>query len=251
MKKIAIYSGAGTSAYSVNSIVHSLSLFGIDKTHEIQKISKDFFVQPSWEASTALLIFPGGRDLPYVEALHKEPLRRIKQFVEEGGKYLGICAGAYFACDSIEFAKGEPLEVTGERALKFFPGKGIGPAYKEPAFSYGHESGACIAKLKTFLPSSKNLGVYFNGGCFFQQTLQDPSIETLAQYEELEQTPSAIVKCKVKKGLAILSGVHPEFSALQEEAKSLMKADIYASLLEQESIRSMLLSDIFKALLEE
>jgi biotin--protein ligase len=251
MKKILIYSGAGTSAYSVNSMVHSLSMLGIHKTHEIQKISKDFFIQPSWEESCALLIFPGGRDLPYVEALSNGPMDKIKNYVEEGGKYLGVCAGAYFACDSIEFAKGGPLEVTGERALKFFPGKGIGPAIKEPVFSYGHETGACIAKLKTTHPSYNSCGLYFNGGCFFQNDPHNASFETLAQYEDVEETPSAIVKCQVKKGLAILSGVHPEFSALHEEAKALMREDIYNSLIEQESARSTILSDIFKALLEE
>ena len=46
-----------------------------------------------------------------------------QEFVENGGSYLGICAGAYFACDYIEFDKNGPLEVVGPRDLKFYPGK--------------------------------------------------------------------------------------------------------------------------------
>jgi hypothetical protein len=36
-------------------------------------------------------------------------VRRVRDFVEKGGGYLGLCAGAYFAASSIEFEKGSPL----------------------------------------------------------------------------------------------------------------------------------------------
>jgi uncharacterized membrane protein len=36
-------------------------------------------------------------------------VRRVRDFVEKGGGYLGLCAGAYFAASSIEFEKGSSL----------------------------------------------------------------------------------------------------------------------------------------------
>lgn len=69
-----------------------------------------------------LIAFGGGYDLGFESALGKEGVKQISKFVQNGGSYLGICAGAYWACDYIEFDKGGPLEVTGERFLKFYPG---------------------------------------------------------------------------------------------------------------------------------
>jgi biotin--protein ligase len=69
-----------------------------------------------------LLAIGGGYDLGLIEALGVEGMANIKEYVSTGGSYLGICAGAYFACDSIEFDQGGPLEVVGERSLKFCSG---------------------------------------------------------------------------------------------------------------------------------
>lgn len=72
--------------------------------------------------SAALLAVGGGYDLGLIKALGHSGITNIRNFVHSGGRYLGFCCGAYFACDRIEFDKGGPLEVVGERHLKFFPG---------------------------------------------------------------------------------------------------------------------------------
>ncbi len=43
--------------------------------------------------------------------------RRIRDFVSEGGRYLGICAGAYFGSKEVRFDVGGPMEVKGDRDL--------------------------------------------------------------------------------------------------------------------------------------
>ena len=48
------------------------------------------------------------------------------EYVNGGGSYLGLCAGAYYACARVEFEMGSELEVVGERELAFFPGIGRG-----------------------------------------------------------------------------------------------------------------------------
>ena len=70
----------------------------------------------------ALLAIGGGFDTGYIRALNTDGLEKIRDYVTTGGRYLGICAGAYLACQEIEFDKGGPLEVCGPRSLQFLPG---------------------------------------------------------------------------------------------------------------------------------
>ncbi len=72
--------------------------------------------------NTAMLAFGGGYDRGFIEALGVKGMRKIKEYVVQGGSYLGICAGGYFGCRHIEFDKGGPLEVCGDRPLTFYQG---------------------------------------------------------------------------------------------------------------------------------
>jgi glutamine amidotransferase-like uncharacterized protein len=51
------------------------------------------------------------------------------EFVQGGGSYLGLCAGAYYGCARVVFEPGTPLEVVGDRELAFFPGIARGAAF--------------------------------------------------------------------------------------------------------------------------
>lgn len=64
---------------------------------------------------------PGGADLPYCKKLNGEGNRRIRQFIEQGGAYLGICAGAYYGCAELNFV-GRDYSVNGNRELALFNG---------------------------------------------------------------------------------------------------------------------------------
>ncbi|CAG5123931.1 unnamed protein product, partial [Candidula unifasciata] len=242
----------------------------------------------SWMQTCCLIIFGGGYDLGFEAALGREGTRQIQSFVCAGGSYLGLCAGAYWACDSILFDKGGPLEVTGERFLKFFPGMCIGPAF--PGFQYETKAGVHavpvrytsgrhldkdirhlntdIGHLETDIrhletdirhldTDVKHLDAYSEGGGFFRLynqsrdgcvlsedristdgltfssmdtintkygvsckdscashvglTSRPPLVEILGTYSSLENNSPAIVRCRVGRGLAVLSGVHIEF----------------------------------------
>ena len=94
-----------------------------------------------------LLIMPGGRDLPYVKKLQGKGNKNISDFVRNGGSYLGICAGAYYGCSSVQFAKGDPLlEVIGPRELALFPGVSQGPVFA--GFGYDSNEGAMAADIQ-------------------------------------------------------------------------------------------------------
>jgi len=150
-------------------------------------------------------IMPGGRDRPYDAALRGTGCRLIRRFVENGGTYIGICAGGYFGAKRVAFDVGFPLEVSEERELAFFPGTAIGPAYGKGTFDYESQRGARAALLELEIGS---FYAYYNGGCAFEGDFS--GVRILARYADLPGKPPAILECPIGKGKAILSGVHLE-----------------------------------------
>ena len=139
-----VYNGPGASVRSVHSLVRSLERCGefTVRTVSATEVTSD---DESWR-SADLFVFPGGADLPYVSALGPVGMQRIRSYVEQGGVYLGFCAGAYFASGAVSFEAGTKLEVVGERHLKFYRGTAAGAAF--PGFDYESERGAVAAKIK-------------------------------------------------------------------------------------------------------
>ena len=111
------------------------------------RINKKMILDDALE-KVSTLIMPGGRDRPYHAHLQGIPNQKIRSFVENGGCYFGICAGAYYGCKKVEFDLGYPLEVSEDRELSFFNGSAIGPAYGAGTFEYGSEKGARLAELE-------------------------------------------------------------------------------------------------------
>ena len=116
--QVLVYSGPGVSALSLSHTVLTLSLLLLPH-YTVQPASPQLLATEPWEPSCALLVIPGGRDLPFVDELSVKTkvTRRIKEYVEEGGRYLGICAGAYFGAEEVRFDQGGGLEVVGKRDL--------------------------------------------------------------------------------------------------------------------------------------
>ncbi len=141
---VLVYAGRGTSELCVKLTMSSLRK-SIGRGYEVKAVDASTLTNDPWETNCALLVIPGGRDLPYVEDLSGLASKRIKRYVSEyGGSYLGICAGAYFGCREIEFDKDGPFEVTGSRPLQFFNGVAYGPI---GAFKYDSHEGASAIKL--------------------------------------------------------------------------------------------------------
>jgi biotin--protein ligase len=152
-----------------------------------------------------ILVVPGGRDVPYHAALAPNGGNRaIRRFVEGGGTYIGICAGAYYGCARLRFDEGGELFLAAERELGFYPGEAVGPAYGTGTYDYGSTRGCRAAPIAW---EGGTLPLYYHGGCLFQGSA---ACVVLARYAELPGAPPAIIECAVGKGRAILSGVHFE-----------------------------------------
>jgi glutamine amidotransferase-like uncharacterized protein len=128
------------------------------------------------------------------------------KYVAEGGSFLGICAGSYYGSSYVEFDKSGPLEVLGDRELKFFSGKAIGPVLAP--YDYKTQSGSRAAELRTTFQSAQTLALYYNGGGFFENAEGYPNTKVLAYYAN--RLP-AIISTTYGKGNVILSGVHFEY----------------------------------------
>ena len=206
--QILIYSDEGTSYKSVENIYRFVRDFF--PLYNVSLVGARDLALSSWEADCSLLIVPGGRDVPYEEAwtgfaLHE----RVRKYVSDGGNFLGICAGAYFSCTSIEFYKGNKLyEIIQDRKLGFFEGIAKGPITE--SYSYiGDETAEALSCFDQKL-GLLNFRFYYNGGCIF---ISDPNKNTYEKILFMEDRETAlIVGGKFGDGYHILSGVHPEYN---------------------------------------
>jgi biotin--protein ligase len=210
MTQILVYADQGVDGGALKQLIHSLKREIDLSEHAIKRIDAKKLTEEDWEKEAKLLIIPGGRDVFYHAALNGRGTEKIRSFVREGGGYLGICAGAYFAADRIEFEKGQALEVCGARSLKFFPGVAKGPAYGNNKYSYECTQGVEAAHISW---GAETCHVYFNGGCTFESAEHMPEMLTLSRYLDLASTPPAIVQIAFGKGTAVLSGVHFEYNS--------------------------------------
>ncbi|KAI7890820.1 biotin-protein ligase [Mucor mucedo] len=167
---------------------------------------------------------PGGRDMPYCQALDGAPNTRIRNFVGGGGIYLGICAGAYYGSQHIEFEKGRAfMEIIQSRELGFYPGLSRGTTY--PGFIYNSESGAQSVTVVLEGPEDlpREINMYYNGGGYFVEPEKYENVTVLGRYKtpsvlcKEPKGPAAIVQCKVGKGNAILIGTHPEYDISSQD----------------------------------
>ncbi|KAL8631206.1 hypothetical protein Q9189_003051 [Teloschistes chrysophthalmus] len=150
--------------------------------------------------------------------------RRISQYVERGGSYVGFCAGGYYASKRCEFEVGnQKMEVVGNRELAFFPGTCRGCAF--PGFVYHSEAGTRATQLRITKGSLTKGSIpeffrsYYNGGGVFVDApkFKDHGVEVLASFTDklavdAGEGSASAVYCKFGDGAAILTSTHPEFS---------------------------------------
>ncbi|EXJ80802.1 biotin apo-protein ligase [Capronia epimyces CBS 606.96] len=262
-RNLMLSSGNGSTVESVRHCLYTLRKL-LSPNYAVIPVTGDMLIKEPWTASCAALVFPGGADQGYCKTLNGEGNRRIRQFVERGGIYIGFCAGGYYGSRRCEFEVGNKLmEVVGDRELAFYPGIARGCAF--PGFVYHSEKGARAAEVKvdkTVLSTGTVPNVfksYYNGGGVFVDApkYKSQGVEVLASYTEpLSVDPgdgtAAVVYCKVGQGAAVLTGPHPEFVFLGKPADdwSLTKPRFAAVNLEPKPDVPQF-SDVIKALAED
>lgn len=195
MNQIAIYEDEGVSR---ECLEHAKLFFPGSFFVNSQKI--DYLVSNPPKA----FIMPGGRDLLYAKKLNGENNQIIKKYVENGGIYIGICAGAYYGASFIEFDFRGKKEIIGKRELAFFKGKAIGPLFD---YYYESNKGARVLEIKF---EERPVNLFYNGGCYFEaEKNSEQNFKIIGTYEDKK---IAILEIKYGAGRVILSGVHFEYS---------------------------------------
>ena len=172
-----------------------------------------------------IFVMPGGADLPYCKKLNGPGNRKIRKFIEDGSFYIGICAGAYYACRRINF-KGKDYDVSGDRELGFFEGTAEGSLPFLTDGNYFSDDGAeskAMISLKFKEKLSEEYFYYHGGPVFIPDSITNHKYRVIAKYED---NPPAVIKGKVEKGNYLLSAVHFELEKEQYRKFVLEKADM-------------------------
>lgn len=243
LKKILIYQDEGTCLSSLNAITSQLQKT-LEAPFTTKLVNSNYLKTKSWEIKTFALIMGGGHCSYWETALGTSGMLKIHHFVVHGGRYLGICAGAYFAAATSIFHLAGQSQITKTRPLAFFQGTATGPLNT----TSNHLSPKAALAIKVDLLSKKGR-CYYQGGCSFDITEDSPTTKILARYRTPYQG-SAIIACSLGKGKAVLCGLHPEF--LWEESLANHKTQQeFRTLVEKLTPQEPFRQDIWKAMLEE
>lgn len=195
-KTIVIYQDEGVGAFGFSCLKRFFA------SHNVRIADAAAVIDNSAFQNADMFVMPGGADLPYCRKLNGAGNRNIRDFVEQGGTYVGICAGAYYACRDIEFHKGRDDEICGPRDLALMNATAIGSLPELAPYYDDRLRTVAVAQLQAELETS----AYYHGGCKFMLH-EDATIH--ARYT-LEGSPAAIIERTVGNGRVILSGLHLE-----------------------------------------
>jgi glutamine amidotransferase-like uncharacterized protein len=204
----AVYHDQGTGEFSRAALIAALSeRFRVRRIYANEIVASD-----AWHASTELLAFPGGADLPYCRLLNGAGNASILRYVEAGGALLGVCAGAYYVSRRIEFEAHSPGTITGERELALFEGTARGSLHDLAApYALDHLRCAALAPLRVSGSKEHLHALYWGGPEFVPDATA--SYQPLLEYESPARL--AALRTNVGKGRVVLTGVHAEVTGAQ------------------------------------
>jgi len=168
-----------------------------------------------------VILMPGGFAKWYNYWINKSGKERIRSFVNKGGGYFGICAGAFFASDKtiwegVSYDDNVDYNYYGELTgydLDLFAGTGTGPmnaiadwngeGYNMTTLNFATDNTVLTGYKQT--PYTEDI-LYYGGPYFTADT--GSNIEVLATYSYNGQP--AIIALNYGYGRVVLSGPHPE-----------------------------------------
>ncbi|HXH73524.1 MAG TPA: BPL-N domain-containing protein [Bacteriovoracaceae bacterium] len=147
------------------------------------------YYHPSVLDDVAVWIQPGGYAVEQSESMGLQMMEDVKNFVREGGGFVGFCAGAFIATAEIG--------TSGKKGYGMIPGKTKGyRAVKNPN-----------VETMTFGEIKREL--YWEGGPYFILTEKNlRNSEIMGRYES--NNLPVFVRAPYGKGRAYVTGAHPE-----------------------------------------
>lgn len=158
----------------------------------------------TWNKEALAVVFPGGYAYNYQLAISLDAVDEIRDYVANGGGYIGICAGAYFASKTVAWEGGVyPYE------LGLFDGTAYGSLnYIAPWPNYTMTDISLNKNNNINKGSKDKISVLYYGGPIFTPN-PGVKIDTIATWDSAENTP-AIINFEYEKGRVLLLGPHLE-----------------------------------------
>jgi glutamine amidotransferase-like uncharacterized protein len=214
LKEVRIYDGPGVDYKCFfNTRVALSSIYG-----NTEYISASQIKTREWFEYTSMLVIPGGAASPYNEALGSDGMESIREFVKQGGFFLGICAGAYFSAKESEFGGVYKLPQINREHLGLYGGKVKGPIFNNLAEK---------TKIQVLCDDSVIREVFSYGGGFFENAHLLKSTTILASYHSINiQGNAAFAKIEYGEGFAFSSFIHFEYPEVWPSWKDWLKEQI-------------------------
>lgn len=197
---VALYSDRGTWNESVIALKNMFQW----ANHTVQLIDARYINERVFD-DFSIMCFPGGDMYQYSQDITSTGKEKIRNFILDGGGYLGICGGAYFASDKVVW-RGTELPM---KPLRLFQGTAKGPS--NDIIHYPDYTMCKVNIVNTTHQITKGYSdaewmLYYWGPVLLLE--KDADVIILGNYDKIDQP--AIIAFDYGYGKAFLIGTHPE-----------------------------------------
>jgi len=200
--KVGLYNGVG----SWEQNVEALENFFIENEINYALFNENDVASNSIRERFDLIWFPGGFAAEY--RYYIPAIENIIAFVDQGGYYVGSCAGAYFAAAILSW-RGKDHDYP----LAFFDGAAVGPLVNE--IGWGEKALLLLnPEMAANAGFTSPIPVYYFDGPYFDAA---PGTDyfALASYETNNRP--AIIAGRYGDGKYLLFGPHPEIGGINAQ----------------------------------
>ena len=164
-----------------------------------------------------LVVLPGinGEKSPYPGLFGAAERDSLRNYIANGGKVLGVCAGAYFLSEMALYDFGSQNRYDRRDSMRgVFHGAAAGPLRAGENDQYiqaeGHQSGE-IWTVATHYPVTDTLlhSPYGRGPALYPHFDNAQNVQVLARYVDQPRQPAAALSADVGQGRVVLTGVLP------------------------------------------
>jgi len=197
---VLVYAGPGSWQDGITAFEHFCTYKGLTYQEQSYIYINNNDLRSKYDA----IYFPGGDAYQYNKRINSAGDANIRNFVNNGGGYIGICAGAYFACDRILWEGGWQ-----NYALDLFAGYGYGaidPIIPWSGYTMTWTTMNPANPLCQWEPA-KEYQLYYGGPAFYPDAGQ--SMNVMATWDSYNNTP-AMINYSYGSGRVVLCGPHPE-----------------------------------------
>ncbi len=210
---IAMYNGSGSWSYGKKAVSRLFDWAGC--TYE--NVSGQNIIDGCLE-NFDILYWPGGDYVSYLGEMDLEGKAAVQEFISSGGGYLGICAGAYYACDYMVWMDDDSFpppdyKVEGDELnLDLLEGVAWGPIFElaerpEPGYAMVQVNINHNHPITSNLPDTMQI-IYIGGPYFVLHADAEQDISILGTYDLTEQ--NAIAATTYGQGRVFLISPHAE-----------------------------------------